>query len=350
VPDPTIELAYAFGPPQAEAVIRERPEDFEVKEMLRFEPTGEGEHAYLSVRKQGLNTRAVAQMLARHAGARAIDVGFAGMKDRNAVATQWFSVGLAGRRDPDWYALNDDALEVLVAIRHEKKLRPGQLMQNRFRITLRSLKGDRDGIKARLDRIGSEGVPNYFGPQRFGRNGANLDAARELFQGIRRVRDRKLKGIYLSAARAHVFNHVLSARVAAGSWNRGLPGEVLMFDDSRSRFPTHDEDLAADPRIEKLELHPTGPLWGKGSPGAVGEAGDFEREAAKGLSDLAAGLEAAGLKADRRALRLRVAGLDCWHSGEDTVTLSFALRPGAFATAVMREVAQVREHRSAQPD
>jgi tRNA pseudouridine13 synthase len=350
VPDPTIKLAYAFGSPQAEAVIRARPEDFEVDELLRFEPTGQGEHAFLSVRKRGLNTRAVAQMLARHAGARAIDIGFAGMKDRNAVATQWFSVGLAGRADPDWQALNDDALTVLLATRHQKKLRPGQLMQNRFRITLRSLTGDREGIKARLDRIGSEGVPNYFGPQRFGRDGANLDAARELFQGIRHVRDRKLKGIYLSAARSHVFNRVLSARVAAGSWNRALPGEVLMFDDSRSRFRTHGEDLAADPRIEELELHPTGPLWGKGSPDAAGEAADVERKAVKTLSDLAAGLEAAGLKADRRALRLRVVDLNYRHSGEDAVTLTFALRPGAFGTAVIREVAQVRKPRSAQPD
>ncbi len=349
MPDPTTELAYAFTPPEAEAVIRARPEDFVVNEVLRFEPTGEGEHAYLRIRKRGLNTRTVAQVVARHAGVRTVDVGFAGMKDRNAVTSQWFSVGLAGRNEPDWGALDNDSLQVLQATRHGKKLRPGQLMENRFSITLRNIRGDLEDIEARLDRIGAIGVPNYFGPQRFGRNGANLDAAIEIFQGVRRVRDRKLQGIYVSAARAQVFNQVLSARVTAGSWNRALPGEVLMFDDSRSRFPTHGEDLAADPRIEKLELHPTGPLWGKGSPDAAGEAAAVEREAVAAFSNLTSGLEKAGLKADRRALRLRVVGLEYQAGGEGAISVSFSLRPGAFATAVLRELVRLYEPTAGQP-
>ncbi|HSS65403.1 MAG TPA: tRNA pseudouridine(13) synthase TruD [Gammaproteobacteria bacterium] len=349
MPDPTTELAHAFGSPKADAVIRAQPEEFEVEEVLRFEPAGKGGHVYLRIRKRGLNTRDVAKALARQADVRPIDVGFAGMKDRNAVATQWFSVGLAGRDDPDWGAINSDALEVLQVTRHEKKLRPGQLMLNRFRIVLRDIRGDGDEIDARLDRIGSEGVPNYFGPQRFGRNGANLDAARELFKDLRLVRDRKLKGIYLSAARAQVFNHVLSTRVAAGSWNRALSGEVLMFDDSRSRFTTHGEDLDADPRIGKLELHPTGPLWGRGSPDASGEAAAVERRAAAALSDLTSGLEKAGLKADRRALRLRVDALEYGECGDRCVTVAFSLRPGAFATAVLREVVRLNGPSAAQP-
>ncbi len=347
--DPTLELSYAFGPPAAHAVIRARPEDFEVKEALRFEPAGEGEHAFLEIRKRNLNTREVAQMIARHAGARTHEVGYAGMKDRNAITTQWFSIGLAGRSEPDWSALEDDALQVLQAIRHKKKLRPGQLQRNYFRITLRQLEGDEKEIDARLDRIRSRGVPNYFGPQRFGREGANLDTARALFRGERRVRDQKLKGIYLSAARAEVFNQVLSARVAAGTWNRALPGEVLMFDDSRSRFPTPDGAPDADPRIASLELHPTGPLWGTGSPDAAGEAAAVEREAVKALSELTSGLEAAGLKADRRALRLRVDGLRSERRGRDTLTVDFALRPGAYATTVLRELLRVEEAPGDQP-
>lgn len=342
MPDPTIELAYAYGTPEADAVIRARPEDFVVEEVLGFEPSGEGEHAYLKIKKCGLNTRAVAQMLARHAGVRSMDVGFAGMKDRNAVTTQWFSVGLAGRDDPDWDALQSDALEVMETMRHGKKLRPGQLKINRFRISLSDIHGDRETIKARLDSIASGGVPNYFGPQRFGQNGANLDAARAVFMGKRKVRDRRLKGIYLSAARAQVFNQVLSARVASGRWNRALPGDVLMFDDSRSRFTTEDEDLAGDPRIESLELHPTGPLWGSGSPDTAGEVAAMEREAAESLTELTAGLEAAGLKADRRALRLRVSALEYEDSGEQGIAMTFALRPGAFATVVLREIVNAR--------
>ena len=279
MPDPTLELSYAFGLPGARAVIRARPEDFEVEEALRFEPDGDGEHAFLKIRKRGLNTRKVAQTIARQAGARTDDVGYAGMKDRNAIAVQWFSIGLAGRSEPDWSALEDDSLQVLQATRHKRKLRPGQLQENFFRITLRQIDGDAEEIDSRLDRIRASGVPNYFGPQRFGRDGANLEAARELFRGDRRVRDRKLKGIFLSAARAEVFNQVLSARVAAGSWNRALPGEVLMFDDSRSRFPTAENSPGDDPRVASLELHPTGPLWGMGSPDAAGAAAAVEREA-----------------------------------------------------------------------
>lgn len=349
MPDPTLELGYALGPPTGRAAIRSRPEDFKVEEALRFEPGGEGEHAYLKIRKRGLNTRAVAHMLARQAGVRAVDVGFAGMKDRNALTTQWFSVALAGRSDPDWGALESDALELLASTRHQKKLRPGQLMQNRFRITLRQIEDDGGEIGARLERIRTEGVPNYFGPQRFGRDGANLKAARELFRGSLRVRDRKLRGVYLSAARAQIFNQVLTTRVAAGSWNRALPGEVLMFDDSRSRFPTTPSETCADPRIETLDLHPTGPLWGKGSPDAAGEAAAVERQAVESLSDLTSGLEAVGLEADRRALRLRVKALDARACGKESMTLTFALRPGAYATTVLRELVRVGDARGAQP-
>ena len=330
-------------------MIRARPEDFEVEEVLRFQPSGEGEHAYLRIRKRGLNTPAVAKALARHAGVRIMDVGYAGMKDRNAVTSQWFSIGLAGRIEPDWGALNGDALEVVETSRHAKKLRPGQLLQNRFRITLRSICGDGEEIKERLTRIGSEGVPNYFGSQRFGRDGANLDAAREMFRGVRRVRKGKLKGIYLSAARAQIFNQVLSARVGSGSWNRALPGEVLMFDDSRSRFTTSGEDISDDARIEKLDLHPTGPLWGEGSPDSDGEAAAVEREAVEAFSELTSGLEKAGLKADRRALRLRVIGLGYQSGGGDSISVAFALRPGAFATALLRELVRFQEPTTDQP-
>lgn len=349
MPDPTVDLPHAHGAPEALGLIRVRPEDFGVEEVLRFQPSGEGEHAFVRIRKRGLNTLAVAKALARHAEVRVVDVGFSGMKDRNAVTTQWFSIALAGRREPDWGALEDDALQVVETSRHGKKLRPGQLLQNRFRIALRWIRGDRQDIEARLRRIETQGVPNYFGPQRFGRDGANLDAARDIFQGVRRVRKGKLRGIYLSAARAQIFNQVLSARVRSGSWNRALPGEVLMFDDSRSRFASPEVAISADPRIETLELHPTGPLWGRGSPDASGEAAAVERLAAGTFSDLAEGLEAAGLKADRRALRLRVADLEFRDQSEKSTTLSFALRPGAFATSVLREVAHLCEGTASQP-
>jgi tRNA pseudouridine13 synthase len=336
-------LTHALGTPGATARIRVRPEDFSVDEALRFEPAGEGAHAWLRVEKRAMDTFHVAKLLARQANVRPLDVGYAGLKDRHAVTTQWFSVNLGGRADPDWCALDGEALKVLCVTRHAKKLRRGQIRENRFRITLRGIRGDRDALDACLKRIATCGVPNYFGPQRFGRDGANLERAVEMFSAGRRVRGRQARGMYLSAARAHIFNRVLCERVASGSWNRALNGDVLMFDDSRSRFPVEDDDATRDPRLDRLELHPTGPLWGRGSPDSAGAAAEIERRASADLGVLTAGLESAGLDADRRALRLAVREFAFEAVEDDALTLSFALRPGSFATAVLFEVAEVSD-------
>ena len=348
-PDETFDLGltHALGTPGATARIRVRPEDFSVEEALRFEPAGEGAHAWLRVEKRGMDSFHVAKLLARHASVRPVDVGYAGQKDRHAVTTQWFSVNLGGRADPDWHALDGEALKVLRVTRHAKKLRRGQIWENRFRITLRGIRGDRAALDASLRRIASRGVPNYFGPQRFGRDGANLERAVEMFSAGRRVRNRQARGMYLSAARAHVFNRVLCERVALGNWNRALNGDVLMFDDSRSRFPV-DDDATQDPRLDRLELHPTGPLWGRGSPDSGGAAAEIERRASADLGVLTEGLESAGLDADRRALRLAVREFAFEVVEDDALTLAFALRPGSFATAVLFEVAEVSDAASDQ--
>ncbi|MDX1513024.1 MAG: tRNA pseudouridine(13) synthase TruD [Gammaproteobacteria bacterium] len=343
-------LFRAFGGPVARARTRDRNEDFRVDEVLRFEPDGEGDHAWLRIEKQALNTRDVARRLARHAGVKPVDVGFAGQKDRRAVARQWFSVNLSGLTEPDWRSLENECLRILAITRHGKKLRRGQLAGNRFLITLRDVEGDRAVLEALLGRVSVEGVPNYFGPQRFGRGDANIKACVNMVVNAERVRDRYRRGMYLSAGRAWIFNQVLSARVAGGTWNAGLPGDILMFDDSRGRFLADPDESTGDPRIPTLELHPTGPLWGRGSPETKADAGALERDVAGRYFPLCKGLEAAGLESDRRALRLKVQDLDYRMDETGVVELSFFLRAGAFATTVLAELFDLEQNRDSRPN
>lgn len=161
------DLVFAQGEPVATGHIRQSPEDFRVTEIPLFEPTGEGEHAWLRVRKRGTNTTWVAKQLAQLAGIRERDVSYAGLKDRHAVTEQWFSVHLPGQADPDWSAINNDSMQVLEHARHSRKLRRGALKGNVFRIVIRALAGEpvfsREHLTKRLEQIATEGVPNYFG-------------------------------------------------------------------------------------------------------------------------------------------------------------------------------------------
>jgi len=319
--------------------MRERPEDFQVSEVLGFEPSGEGEHAFLHVEKRGANTEWVAAGLARFAGVKRSAVGFAGLKDRNAVTRQHFSVHLPGLPSPDWSALELEGVSVLAATRHGRKIQRGALRGNRFRLVVRELSGKAPALEQRFAALAQRGVPNYFGPQRFGRGGENLDRAGELFDGRLRRPPRHKRSIYLSAARAHVFNAVLAARVADGSWLTGLDGEIYRLEGSRAQFGPEDRSAELAQRLERLDIHPTGPLWGRGALPTAGECSDLESRIAAELADLCQGLERFGLKQDRRALRVRL-GEPSLEMVGDTATFTFTLPAGAYATVVMRELVE----------
>lgn len=340
---PVDDLPHAAGEPAAQGVSRARPEDFRVDEVLGFTPDGRGQHVLLRIRKRGVNTDGLARRVARLAEVRPTAVGYAGRKDRNAETTQWFSVDLAGREAPDWRALEDDgSVRVLEAVPHGRKLRRGALTGNRFRLRLRELEGDLEDLASRLARVRREGVPNYFGAQRFGRDGANVERARALLAGDLRVRDRQLRGLYLSAARSALFNAVLALRVAEGSWNRALAGEVLMLEGSHSIFAPETLDQAILERLAQGDLHPTGPLWGRGRSPVRGAALDRE---VRGLAPCEAwrqGLEAAGLRHERRALRLPVGALRWEFDAARELLLEFFLPAGGYATSVVRELSRTR--------
>lgn len=329
------QLAYAYGTPPASGRLRSSPEDFRVDEVLGFEPDGDGEHVLLQVEKRNTNTDFLAKQITRLAGVRQVDVSYAGLKDRNAVTTQWFSIGLAGKPEPDWHALDSDDVRVLAAARHRRKLRRGALQGNRFRLIVREMDGDLAVLEERLRRVAEGGVPNYFGEQRFGRDGGNLLRADAMFAG-RRERDRHKRGLYLSAARSFLFNRVLGRRVEQGTWNRILPGEVLNLDGRRAVFRAEPGDDTLAGRLAGGDIHPTGPLWGDGEPLVTDEVLALEQALAADYEPWLAGLAAARLEPERRSLRLPVRDLQ-WEQGSKSLELTFFLDAGAYATTVLRE-------------
>ncbi|MGH8307057.1 MAG: tRNA pseudouridine(13) synthase TruD [Gammaproteobacteria bacterium] len=332
------EWARAYGPITCQGNIRTTPEDFQVEEILGFEADGAGEHCLLRVEKRGANTIWVARELARYAGIPARDVSYAGIKDRHAVAVQHFSLWLGKHPEPDWSVLVNPEFRVLVAAQHSRKLRTGALKGNRFRLVLRELSVPVAALEPRLKIIREQGVPNYFGPQRFGRDGGNIEQVERFFDDPRSVRDRKLRGLLLSTARSLIFNAVLSRRVAEGSWNRPLPGGECMLDGSHSVFHMDNVDDALTARAAAGHVHPTGPLCGRGRNRVSGAAAILETAVVQQYASFASGLEVAGLEQARRALRLPVRDLIWQADDAHTLTLEFFLPAGAYATAVLREL------------
>lgn len=345
-------LDAAFGPPLP-GDYRMTAEDFVVEEALGFAPEGGGEHLWLWVEKRHLTTAAVARELARACEVSPRSVGYAGMKDRVAVTRQWFSVHLPGREAPENLAERLQGLEValLEQRRHPRKLKRGVHRGNRFRLRVIGQAAVDGGLQARWQTLQEQGVPNYFGPQRFGPQGRNLQRAIAVLERGWRKRDDR-DGMLLSAARSYLFNQQLAARIEEGSWIRPLPGDVVMLDGSESQFVVEaDADLAElEERAARLDLHPAGVLWGVGGSRALGAAAQHEARLVQRYPALCGGLAAAGVRLARRPLRVRIKEATL-SVEEDQARFEFTLPKGAFATAVLRELIDHPSlgHRSPEP-
>jgi tRNA pseudouridine13 synthase len=336
IPLPLDLLPYAWGEPQLSGVIRQQPQDFLVEEILGFEPQGEGEHVFLWVEKTALNTAQVAEHLARQAKIAVRQVSYAGMKDRHAVARQWFSLHLPGNQVFDAQSLHHPGINVIKQARHLRKLRRGAHRGNRFVITIAEMQGPLDEFARSVEKITVAGVPNYFGEQRFGRKGMNLLQAQRWFAGEIKPR-REQRGIYLSVARSYLFNQLLAQRVKAGDWNRLLDGELVMLDGSHSLFAENNIEILQH-RLLAGDIHPTGPMYGQpGSLSCAGEVAEREESVLKQYPALLTGLQQAGLKAERRALRVIPKDVH-WQLKNHRAEISFSLPPGCFATSVVREL------------
>jgi tRNA pseudouridine13 synthase len=331
-----IDPPHVLGVPSATGQLRQSPQDFVVEERLGFAPDGGTAHLLLRVEKTDANTLFVARALARFGGIRPADVGFAGLKDRRAVAMQWFSVP-ARLPAEAWQAFGQPGFRVLEAHPHSRKLKRGALAGNGFHIVVRELAGEVGSMTQRLEQVARVGAPNYFGPQRFGREAANLGGVRAWLDTGELPRGRDDRGFILSAARALAFNAVLAERVRDGTWDRLLPGEVANLEGSASVFVAETIDATLAARAQALDLHPTGPLPGRGGMRPVGEAAEVESRALEPLGAVVAALEEAGLEAARRPLR-HIPGDLQWAFGDGSLQLTFTLPRGAFATALLREI------------
>lgn len=329
-------LPRALGLDRVSAVFRQQAADFMVDELLGFEPTGEGEHLWLRIEKTGLNTVDVTTALAGLTGTREKDVGYAGLKDRVAVTTQWFS--LVGAADIEADTVLPAGLRILEQVRNNRKLRRGSHKGNRFVITLRNVTAEDTHLAAWQTVIGQRGVPNFFGPQRFGHDGRNLEKAIALFAGSLKRVSRYQRGIYLSAARSCLFNEVLAERVKAGNWDSLLAGDVMALAGSGSVFCAETEDDKIPGRLAQGDIHPTGPMWGKGEATVTSDTLALETGVADRLPQFTQGMIKAGLKQERRPLRIMPEGLDLRPAGNGELVIEFSLPRGAYATSVLREM------------
>lgn len=311
------------------------PEDFEVEELPAYLPSGEGEHLYLWVEKCGRTTPEVAKLLAKHFGRREREVGYAGLKDRQAVTRQFFSV--PGATPEAAGAFRHPDVRVLSCARHRNKLKTGHLAGNRFRVRLRGVR-DPAAAQAVLERLSITGLPNFYGEQRFGRSGDNATQGKRLLAGQTRTSGRFERKLMLSALQAELFNRALVERIRTGTLGTALLGDVLKRCDSGGEFVCKDP-AREQPRLDRFEVSPAGPIFGPRMTAAEGDVAASEQAllAAEGLtidSFREGGAEAQGA---RRPYRVRLEGHRLEPEGED-LWIEFTLPRGSYATVLLREL------------
>jgi len=339
------DLAYLHGKPKSKGLLRSTQSDFKVFEQLPFSPCGEGEHLYIHIRKTGANTVFVARELARYFKVKEQLISYAGLKDRFAVTEQWFGVHVPGKQIYDLSSLNIEGVEVLSYQRHNKKLRTGALTGNRFELILRNVT-DLKALQQRFQSIAEQGVPNYFGEQRFGIDGGNIDKALALFSGTK-VKDKKKRGMYLSAARSAIFNDIIHQRIKQSLFSQLQVGDVLMLAGTQSVFHLDDVDDSIKQRFNEQDVDISATIWGAGELMTSGEPAILEQQVADNHSEFSQGLPRFGLKQERRRIRLTIAAANIAVIPQDNISdsnalpsvkVSFTLPAGSYATTVLREL------------
>ncbi|MGH1540788.1 MAG: tRNA pseudouridine(13) synthase TruD [Arenicella sp.] len=346
-------LYYANGSlqrPECSAFLKSEPRDFVVKECFSFNCSGQGEHVWLKVKKVQQHTEQVAKLLARFANVAVRDVGYSGMKDVQGVTTQWFSVWLPGVKPedwPDWQELNSEQITVQKVISHDKKLQRGTHVANQFEIVLKQFSGDIRTFSQSIDLIRQRGVPNYFGVQRFGHRGSNLNQAMAAFEQGKRIKQRHKRSLLLSAARAWLFNTALSKRLRDGSWLRVYDCEPLNLQGTQQYFIAEDKNCE-QLRVDVADVHTTGPMWGKPCSRRGQQLADdselaiYEQDCIERNEVFAQGLVKAGLEYARRPLRFLPKDL-IWEQQGEHIVLTFSLARGQYATSLLRELVDTNQ-------
>ncbi|WED21377.1 tRNA pseudouridine(13) synthase TruD [Vibrio sp. JC009] len=337
------DLAYLHGEPVSKATIKTKPEDFVVKEVLGYEFTGSGEHLMVRIRKTGENTTFVANEIARVCGVKSKDVSWAGLKDRHAVTEQWLSIHLPKGDAPDFsvFEAQYPSIQILETTRHNKKLRPGDLSGNEFELTLRDVT-EVAVAQERIEKILQEGVPNYFGAQRFGRDGNNLTEARRWGRENVRTRNQNKRSMYLSTARSWIFNHIVSNRIESELFETLVSGDIIRSPEQSSILVEQESIASYQEQLNTAMVELTALLAGDNELPTQDKAKELEQAVVDSEPDLMALIRGNRMRHDRREILLKPDNLSYVIDGNN-IKLSFSLSSGSFATAIVREIAQVAE-------
>lgn len=341
----TSHWAYQYPPKNISGQFKTSYADFQVTEVLGYEPIGEGEHIYLWVEKQGLNTAYLAEQLAKFTGLPLRAVTYAGRKDKHALTTQWFGIHLPGKQEFDWQKCQIAGVKILKSIRHNKKLRTGNLAGNHFNITLRNISSS-TGLESRLLAIQEHGIPNYYGQQRFGDTrydprGGNLVLAAKMLAG-ETIRNRNKRSMAISALRSWLFNEYVHTRITHGNLLDVLPGEIMQLAGNHSFFCADNIDASIQDRVLMQDIYSTAPLWGKGELASKLTVHKLEQKVSEQHPEVTLTLALLGLKQERRAIRLFPKQMN-WTISDNQLNLEFYLPSGCFATSVLREVMTLEE-------
>lgn len=347
------DLAYLYGKPECKAKLKAQPEHFVVKEELGYSFTGSGEHLMVKIRKTGENTMFVANELARYCNVKSKNIGWAGLKDRHAVTEQWLSIHLAkAEQEPDFSEFEKQypSIQILELNRHNKKLRPGDLIGNRFEITLSEV-SDVESVEKRVESVISGGVPNYYGAQRFGRDGNNVLEAKRWGRDNVRTRNQNKRSMYLSTARSWIFNHIVSDRINQDCFSTLVPGDIVMLanetkleesvmtEQKISSAITADELAQYQQKLESGEAFITAALAGDNALPTEQQALQLEQKIVDSEPDLMALIRGNRMRHDRRETLLKPTDLS-YSVQDNNVVLCFSLSSGSFATSIIRELVQ----------
>ncbi|MBF0263776.1 MAG: tRNA pseudouridine(13) synthase TruD [Gammaproteobacteria bacterium] len=333
-------LNTAYNGPRPSVLFKQSANDFIVTENISFEPENRGTHAFLKIQKKSTNTQWVIKELAKFCQVPEKSIGYAGLKDRHAITTQWFSVNLEGITEPDWDKFNVDNIEIIEHCYHPRKLKIGTIDSNHFIIRLKNVSPEHlDTVEKIQSQIQSNGFANYFGEQRFGIDEQNIVKARKWFNGQYKVKQKSKKSLYLSAARSMLFNTFLSSRIEQFGFNQLINGEVMLLDGNRSFFTAEKITDEIRHRFLQGDIHPSLCLWGQGEPASASELKTFELAQAEQASFWAKHLIDKGLKQDRRAIRVIPKELKSQYiESKQTYQLEFLLPSGSYATMLLREM------------
>lgn len=325
--------AHAFA--LSKGKLKAENSDFKVRERLPEEPTGEGEHLWLKVEKDGQNTAWIARQLSKWAGVNVRDVSYAGLKDRHAVTEQTFSIHLPGKAEPPIGLIHIDGVRVVSHQRSIKKLKTGQLVGNYFDIRIRDSELPNEQLEQHWSSICALGVPNYFGQQRFGHGYQNVEKGIAWLLGQEKA-PRQHQSIYLSAVRSYLFNQLLADRVQQGNWASLIDGDFVQFTEGKAGFYCEQVAQVDQQRCAGGSVSPCGSLPGD----ARDEFESLDQREATVLLDYANVIEALrNRRVARHFRKFRVfPEQPTFQVVDGDPVFSFFLPAGSYATAVLTEI------------